>query len=205
MKKLLSLILLLVTIATQSQTIKENTVYLNFSAGLSRSEDGLEFLVKESANQWSPMINIGVGYRFNKNLGIELNSSAMVTSIDANGALKSNNQQVKIEARHSNIIFSPVVFLPISNKSEIFLKVGYGVLFSQSKINTSLNNEDKVSTNNTGYLIGLGYNRQITNNIVLSAQFDFSDSYGKKEVWTGDLGLLHIGIRYLFNKNKLKN
>ena len=202
MKKNIFTILLIITSSIiQSQTVKKNPVYFNFSSGLSRSEDGLAFLVNGSAKQWSPMINVGVGYRYNKNFGLELNGSTMITPISAEGVLVSNSGKVEIEAKHSNVILSPMVFLPFSNKSEIFLKVGCGILFSKSTIATSSNNDNEVFTDNFGYLIGLGYNKKVSENLVLSAQFDFSDSYGKKEVWTGDLGLLHVGIRYSFKSN----
>lgn len=202
MKKNIFTILLIITSSIiQSQTVKKNAVYFNFSSGLSRSEDGLAFLVNGSAKQWSPMINVGVGYRYNKNFGLELNGSTMITPISAEGVLVSNSGKVEIEAKHSNVILSPMLFLPFSNKSEIFLKVGCGILFSKSTIATSSNNDNEVFTDNFGYLIGLGYNKKVSENLVLSAQFDFSDSYGKKEVWTGDLGLLHVGIRYSFKSN----
>ncbi|WP_162127480.1 outer membrane beta-barrel protein [Flavobacterium phycosphaerae] len=202
MKKNIFTILLIITSSIiQSQTVKKNAVYFNFSSGLSRSEDGLAFLVNGSAKQWSPMINVGVGYRYNKNFGLELNGSTMITPISAEGVLVINSGKVEIEAKHSNVILSPMVFLPFSNKSEIFLKVGCGILFSKSTIATSSNNDNEVFTDNFGYLIGLGYNKKVSENLVLSAQFDFSDSYGKKEVWTGDLGLLHVGIRYSFKSN----
>lgn len=202
MKKNIFTILLIITSSViQSQTVKKNTVYFSISSGLSRSEDGLAFLLKDSAKQWSPMINLGVGYRYNKNFGLELNGSTMITPISAEGVLVSNNGNVEIEAKHSNIILSPKVFLPFSNKSEIFLKVGCGILFSKSTITTSSNNDNEVFTNNFGYLIGLGYNKKVGESLVFSAQFDFSDSYGKKDVWTGDLGLLHVGISYSFNRN----
>lgn len=197
MKKNIFTILLIITSSIiQSQTVKKNAVYFNFSTGLSRSEDGLAFLVKSSAKQWSPMINVGVGYRYNKNFGLELNGSTMITPVSAEGVLVSNNGKVEIEAKHSNVILSPMFFLPFSNKSEIFLKVGCGILFSKSTIATSSNNDNELLTDNFGYLLGLGFNKKVSENLVLSAQFDFSDSYGKKEVWTGDLGLLHVGIRY---------
>jgi opacity protein-like surface antigen len=200
MKKNIFTILLIITSSViQSQTVKKNTVYFSISSGLSRSEDGLAFLLKDSAKQWSPMINLGVGYRYNKNFGLELNGSTMITPISAEGVFVSNSGKVEIEAKHSNVILSPMVFLPFSNKSEIFLKVGCGILFSKSTIATSSNNDNEVFTDNFGYLIGLGFNKKVSENLVLSAQFDFSDSYGKKEAWTGDLGLLHIGIRYSIN------
>jgi hypothetical protein len=34
--------------------------------------------------------------------------------------------------------------------------------------------------------------------MTLTAQFDFSDAYGSEDVWTGDLGLLNLGVKYSF-------
>jgi hypothetical protein len=43
--------------------------------------------------------------------------------------------------------------------------------------------------------------KRITNKLALTTQFDFSDSYGSKEVWEGDLGLLSVGIKYAINND----
>lgn len=204
MKKFLITIILIAycPLIALSQTISKNAVYLNFSAGLSRSEDGLAFLVYNSASQYAPMLNVGLGYRLNNYLGFELNGATMIGSISATGTLVSNNQQADVKARHSNLVFSPVLSIPFSTKSEFIFKVGGGLLFSQTEINSTSNPDFKQFADNFGYLVALGYSRRINEKIALSAQFDFSDSYGDKDSWRGDLGLLNIGFKYRFKNKK---
>ena len=185
-----------------AQTLPNKTLYVHASAGLARSEDGLKFMVKESASQWTPKVNLGVGYRFNKYLGIETHAATMLTSLKANGTLVLNNEKAEVTARHSNVMISPKFYLPIGDKSEIFLRTGIGFLRSQSEINSPSNRDFKKSTANIGYMVALGYAHKLTDKVVFTLQFDFSDPYGSKDVWEGDLGLLNAGIKYLLNNKK---
>jgi len=185
-----------------AQTFPNNTLYAHASAGLARSEDGLKFMVKESASQWTPKANLGFGYRFNKYLGIETHAATMLTSLKANGTLVLNNEKAEVTARHSNVMISPKFYLPLGDKSELFLRTGLGFLLSQSEINSPSNPDFKKSTSNIGYMVSLGYAHKLTEKIVFTLQFDFSDPYGSKDVWEGDLGLLNAGIKYKMNKVK---
>ena len=185
-----------------AQTLPNKTFYVHASAGLARSEDGLKFMVKESASQWTPKANLGVGYRFNKYLGIETHAATMLTSLKANGTLVLNNEKVEVTARHSNVMISPKFYLPLGDKSELFLRTGIGFLLSQSEINSPSNPDFKKSTSNIGYMVSLGYAHKLTDKVVFTLQFDFSDPYGSKDVWEGDLGLLNAGIKYSLNKKK---
>jgi opacity protein-like surface antigen len=185
-----------------AQTLPNNTLYIHASAGLARSEDGLKFMVKESASQWTPKANLGVGYRFNKYLGIETHAATMLTSLKANGTLVLNNEKAEVTARHSNVMISPKFYLPLGDKSELFLRTGLGFLLSQSEINSPSNPDFKKSTSNIGYMVSLGFAQKLTEKIVFTLQFDFSDPYGSKDVWEGDLGLLNAGIKYKINKVK---
>jgi opacity protein-like surface antigen len=185
-----------------AQTFPNNTLYAHVSAGLARSEDGLKFMVKESASQWTPKANLGFGYRFNKYLGIETHAATMLTSLKANGTLVLNNEKAEVTARHSNVMISPKFYLPLGDKSELFLRTGLGFLLSQSEINSLSNPDFKKSTSNIGYMVSLGYAHKLTEKIVFTLQFDFSDPYGSKDVWEGDLGLLNAGIKYSLNHKK---
>jgi len=185
-----------------AQTLPNKTLYVHASAGLARSEDGLKFMVKESASQWTPKANLGVGYRFNKYLGIETHAATMLTSLKANGTLVLNNEKAEVIARHSNVMISPKFYLPLGDKSELFLRTGIGFLLSQSKINSPSNPDFKKSTSNIGYMVSLGYAHKLTDKVVFTLQFDFSDPYGSKDVWEGDLGLLNAGIKYSINNKK---
>jgi opacity protein-like surface antigen len=185
-----------------AQTLPNNTLYIHASAGLARSEDGLKFMVKESASQWTPKANLGVGYRFNKYLGIETHAATMLTSLKANGTLVLNNEKAEVTARHSNVMISPKFYLPLGDKSELFLRTGLGFLLSQSEINSPSNPDFKKSTSNIGYMVSLGFAQKLTEKIVFTLQFDFSDPYGSKDVWEGDLGLLNAGIKYSINNKK---
>ena len=185
-----------------AQTFPNKTLYVHASAGLARSEDGLKFMVKESASQWTPKANLVVGYRFNKYLGIETHAATMLTSLKANGTLVLNNEKAEVTARHSNVMISPKFYLPFGDKSEIFLRTGLGFLLSQSEINSPSNPRFKKSTSNIGYMVSLGYAHKLTDKVVFTLQFDFSDPYGSKDVWEGDLGLLNAGIKYSLNKKK---
>lgn len=196
------LILLASSTELMAQTFTNKTLYVHTSAGLSRSEDGLKFMVTESASQWVPMVNLGVGYRFNKYLGIETHAATMLTSLKANGTLVLNNEKAEVTARHSNVMISPKFYLPIGDKSEIFLRTGIGFLLSQSEINSPSNPDFKKSTTNIGYMVSLGYAHKLTDKLVFTLQFDFSDPYGSKDVWEGDLGLLNAGIKYKISKVK---
>jgi opacity protein-like surface antigen len=179
-----------------AQSFPNKMIYGHVSAGLARSEDGLKFLIKQSASQWTPMVNIGAGYRFNKNLGMEILNASMITTLKAEGVLVANGQGAKVTARHSNIVISPVFYFPTSNKSELFIRTGLGFLFSNTSINTASNSKVQKSTSNIGYMVTLGYAHSVSAKLAVTAQFDFSDAYGSNDVWTGDLGLLTIGIRY---------
>ena len=185
-----------------AQTLPNKTLYVHASAGLARSEDGLKFMVKESASQWTPKVNLGVGYRFNKYLGIETHAATMLTSLKANGTLVLNNEKAEVTARHSNVMISPKFYLPLGDKSELFLRTGLGFLLSQSEINSPSNPDFKKSTSNIGYMVSLGFAQKLTEKIVFTLQFDFSDPYGSKDVWEGDLGLLNAGIKYSINNKK---
>jgi opacity protein-like surface antigen len=185
-----------------AQTFPNKTFYVHASAGLARSEDGLKFMVKASASQWTPKANLGVGYRFNKYLGIETHAATMLTSLKANGTLLLNNEKAEVTAKHSNVMISPKFYLPLGDKSELFLRTGIGFLLSQSKINSPSNPDFKKSTSNIGYMVSLGYAHKLTEKIVFTLQFDFSDPYGSKDVWEGDLGLLNAGIKYSLNHKK---
>jgi len=185
-----------------AQTLPNKTFYVHASAGLARSEDGLKFMVKESASQWTPKANLGVGYRFNKYLGIETHAATMLSSLKANGTLVLNNEKAEVTARHSNVMISPKFYLPLGDKSELFLRTGLGFLLSQSEINSPSNPDFKKSTSNIGYMVSLGYAHKLTEKIVFTLQFDFSDPYGSKDVWEGDLGLLNAGIKYSLNHKK---
>ncbi len=201
--KILSLLLLWMPILqTKAQIMSNKTFYLNASIGLARSEDGLDFLIKNSASQWTPMLNIGIGYRINKYLGVELNAATMLTELKAEGTLVSNNEKASINARHSNLIIGPIFHLPISSKSEIFLRTGVGLLLSKSEINSSSNPDFEKYTSNVGYKVTLGYARRVSTRLILMAEADFSDTYGSEDVWAGDIGLLNVGIKYSLNKNK---
>jgi opacity protein-like surface antigen len=186
----------------KAQTMPNKSIYLAATAGLARSEDGLKFLIKSSASQWTPMLNIGFGFRINKYLGIEFNTATMLTKLKAEGILVSNSENAMITTKHSSLIISPIFHFPISSKSEIFLRTGGGVLFSTSKINSFSNPNFKKSTSNIGYMITLGYAQKLSDRLTLTVQFDFSDAYGSKDVWEGDLGLLNIGVKYNLNNKK---
>lgn len=185
-----------------AQALPDQTLYAHASAGLARSEDGLKFMVKESASQWTPKLNLGIGYRFNKYLGIETHAATMLTSLKATGTLVLNNEKAEVTARHSNVMISPKFYLPFGDKSELFLRTGLGFLLSQSKINSPSNPDFKKSTTNIGYMVSLGYGYRLSKKVVFTLQFDFSDPYGSKDVWEGDLGLLNAGIKYSLNKKK---
>ena len=206
MRRLVKLCLFLLFCASSikviAQTLPNKTLYVHASAGLARSEDGLKFMVKESASQWTPKANLGFGYRFNKYLGIETHAATMLTSLKANGTLVLNNEKAEVTARHSNVMISPKFYLPIGDKSELFLRTGLGFLLSQSEINSPSNPDFKKSTSNIGYMVSLGYAHKLTEKIVFTLQFDFSDPYGSKDVWEGDLGLLTAGIKYSLNHKK---
>ncbi len=206
MRRLVKLCLFLLFCASSikviAQTLPNKTLYVHASAGLARSEDGLKFMVKESASQWNPKANLGFGYRFNKYLGIETHAATMLTSLKANGTLVLNNEKAEVTARHSNVMISPKFYLPLGDKSELFLRTGLGFLLSQSEINSPSNPDFKKSTSNIGYMVSLGYAHKLTEKIVFTLQFDFSDPYGSKDVWEGDLGLLNAGIKYSLNHKK---
>jgi opacity protein-like surface antigen len=159
-------------------------------------------MVKESASQWTPKANLGIGYRFSKYLGIETHAATMLTSLKATGKLVTNNEKADVRARHSNVMISPKFYLPFGDKSEIFLRTGVGFLLSQSTISSPSNPNFKKSTSNFGYMVSLGYAHKLTDKVVFTLQFDFSDPYGSKDVWEGDLGLLNAGIKYKINKVK---
>ena len=197
-----TLILLTSGIKLIAQSLPNKTLYAHASAGLARSEDGLKFMVKESASQWTPKLNLGIGYRFNKYLGIEIHAATMLTLLKAKGTLVLNNEKAEVTARHSNVMISPKFYLPLGDKSELFLRTGLGFLLSQSEINSPSNPDFKKSTSNIGYMVSLGYAYRLSEKIVFTLQFDFSDPYGSKDVWEGDLGLLNAGIKYKINKVK---
>jgi opacity protein-like surface antigen len=184
-----------------AQTLPAKTFYMIGSFGLARSEDGLKFINTQSASQWTPKANIGLGYRINNFLGIEIHSATMLTTLKADGTLVSNNESAKVTARHSNVILSPIFHLQISSKSEVFLRTGAGILLSNTKINSLSNPNFNKSTSNIGYMVSLGYAYKVSANVVVTAQFDFSDAYGSEDVWTGDLGLLNLGVKYSFNSS----
>jgi hypothetical protein len=48
-------------------------------------------------------------------------------------------------------------------------------------------------------MVSLGYAYRLTEKVVFTVQFDFSDPYGSEDVWMGDLGLLNAGIKYSLN------
>jgi opacity protein-like surface antigen len=123
----------------------------------------------------------------------------MLTTLKADGALVSNNESAKVTASHSNVIISPIFYLPTSSKSELFLRTGAGLLLSNTKINSTSNPNFSKSTSNIGYMVSLGYAHKVSARMTLTAQFDFSDAYGSEDVWTGDLGFLNLGVRYSFN------
>jgi opacity protein-like surface antigen len=206
MSRLIKLCLFFVFCASSvkviAQTLPNKTLYTHASAGLARSEDGLKFMVKESASQWTPKANLGIGYRFNKYLGIETHAATMLTSLKANGTLVLNNEKAEVTAIHSNVMISPKFYLPLGEKSEIFLRTDLGFLISQSEINSPSNPDLKKSTSNIGYMVSLGYAHKLTDKVVFTLQFDFSDPYGSKDVWEGDLGLLNAGIKYSLNNKK---
>ncbi|MFN5070448.1 MAG: outer membrane beta-barrel protein [Bacteroidota bacterium] len=206
MSRLIKLCLFFVFCASSvkviAQTLPNKTLYTHASAGLARSEDGLKFMVKESASQWTPKANLGIGYRFNKYLGIETHAATMLTSLKAKGTLVLNNEKAEVTAIHSNVMISPKFYLPLGDKSEIFLRTGLGFLISQSEINSPSNPDLKKSTSNIGYMVSLGYAHKLTDKVVFTLQFDFSDPYGSKDVWEGDLGLLNAGIKYSLNNKK---
>jgi len=185
-----------------AQALLNKTLYAHASAGLARSEDGLKFMVKESASQWTSKLNLGIGYRFNKYLGIETHAATMLTSLKAKGTLVLNNEKVEVTARHSNVMISPKFYLPFGDKSEIFLRTGVGFLLSQSTISSPSNPNFEKSTSNFGYMVSLGYAHKLTDKVVFTLQFDFSDPYGSKDVWEGDLVLLNAGIKYSLNHKK---
>ena len=117
MRRLVKLCLFLLFCASSikviAQTLPNKTLYVHASAGLARSEDGLKFMVKESASQWTPKANLGFGYRFNKYLGIETHAATMLTSLKANGTLVLNNEKAEVTARHSNVMISPKFTCPL--------------------------------------------------------------------------------------------
>jgi opacity protein-like surface antigen len=195
-------VLLCIYFDAKAQILPNKTLYLHASAGLARSEDGLKFMVKESASQWTPKVNLGIGYRLSQHLGIEIHTATMLISLKANGTLVVNNEKVDVTARHSNVMISPKFYLPISDKSEVFLRTGVGFLLSQSTISSPSKPNFEKSTSNFGYMVSLGYAHKLTDKVVFTLQFDFSDPYGSKDVWEGDLGLLNAGIKYKINKVK---
>lgn len=197
---LLVVVLLCIYFEANAQTLPNKTLYAHASVGLARSEDGLKFMVKESASQWTPKANLGIGYRFSKYLGIETHASTMLISLKATGKLVPNNEKVDVTARHSNVMISPKFYLAFSDKSEIFLRTGVGFLLSQSTISSPSNPNFEKSTSNFGYMVSLGYAHKLTDKVVFTLQFDFSDPYGSEDVWEGDLGLLNFGVKYSINK-----
>lgn len=172
------------------------TFYVSASAGLARSEDGLGFLVKRSASQWTPMANIGAGYRFNRVLGVELRSAYMLADLKAEGTLLSTNEPVNVTARHYSLVIGPIFHLPLSDRSEVYLGTGAGLLFSNTEMNSPSDPDLQTFTTNIGYMVTIGYARQLSGRVMATMQFDFSDPYGSAGVWEGDLGLLNIGIKY---------
>lgn len=196
----LVVVLLCIYFEANAQTLPNKTLYAHASVGLARSEDGLKFMVKESASQWTPKANLGIGYRFSKYLGIETHAATMLTSLKATGKLVTNNEKVDVTARHSNVMISPKFYLPFGDKSEIFLRTGVGFLLSQSTISSPSNPNFEKSTSNFGYMVSLGYAHKLTDKVVFTLQFDFSDPYGSEDVWEGDLGLLNFGVKYSINK-----
>ncbi|MFN5215160.1 MAG: hypothetical protein ACK5DY_11135, partial [Bacteroidota bacterium] len=74
-----------------------------------------------------------------KYLGIETHAATMLTSLKANGTLVLNNEKAEVTAIHSNVMISPKLYLPLGDKSEIFLRTGLGFLISQSEINSPSN------------------------------------------------------------------
>jgi opacity protein-like surface antigen len=195
----LFVLLLCSFVEINAQTFRAKTFYMIGSVGLARSEDGLKFINTQSTSQWTPKANIGLGYRINNFFGIEIHSATMLTTLKAEGTLVSNNESAKVTARHSNVMLSPIFHLQISSKSEVFLRTGAGILLSNTKVNSLSNPNFNKSTSNIGYMVSLGYAHKVSANMIVTAQFDFSDPYGSEDVWTGDVGLLNLGVRYSFN------
>jgi opacity protein-like surface antigen len=198
----LFLLFLISFIKINAQSSPPKNLYLIATFGLARSEDGLAFLAKQSTSQWTPMVNIGLGYRFGKHFGVEILSSSMITSLKAEGTLISNTQNAKVTTRHSSIVLSPVFYLPFTTKSEVFVRTGAGLLLSTTKINSSANPNFSKSSSNLGYMVAIGYAYKVNPKLTITGQFDFSDAYGKNDVWTGDLGQLNFGIRYSLTNAK---
>ena len=208
MKYLIHLLVAVIILTTSiielnAQSLPIKTIYIHASGGLARSEDGLKFLTTSSTSQWTPMLNVGIGFRLNKYISIETHAATMLISLKAEGILVSNNETVNISARHSNIMIGSKFNLPTGKKSDIFLRTSLGLLLSQSEIKNSTNTILKKPTSNIGYMITLGYARRLSNKVIATLQFDFSDPYGRKDVWEGDMGLLNAGIIYSLNNKKL--
>jgi opacity protein-like surface antigen len=158
-------------------------------------------MVKESTSQWTPMANLGIGYRFSKYLGIETHAATMLTSLKAKGTLVGNSEKADVTARHSNVMISRIFYLAFRGKSEIFLRTGVGFLLTQSTISSPSNPDFNKSNSNIGYMVTLGYAYKMSTRTSVTTQFDFSDAYGSEDVWTGDLGLLNVGVKYVLNNH----
>ena len=188
------LLILIPFTESKAQTISGRTTYLHASAGLARSEDGLRFLSSYSASQWTPMLNVGLGHRFNRNIGLEAHAATMLTRLNAEGMSVSNNQKTSVAARHSNLMAGLKLFAPMSDRFEMFIRASIGVLFSRSAISSDTGPAFEKSTSNLGYMIAFGFAYRVGNKAILTMQFDFSDPYGSENVWSGDMGLLNIGV-----------
>ena len=58
------MVLLCIYFEANAHTLPNKTLYAHASVGLARSEDGLKFMIKESASQWTPKANLGIGYQY---------------------------------------------------------------------------------------------------------------------------------------------
>ena len=190
------LLILIPFTESKAQTISGSTTYLHASAGLARSEDGLRFLSSYSASQWTPMLNVGLGHRFNRNIGLEAHAATMLTRLNAEGLSVSNNQKTSVAARHSNLMAGLKLFAPMSDRFEMFIRASVGMLFSRSDITAVSDLTLRKSTSNLGYMFSFGFAHRLAGKTVLTIQFDFSDPYGSEDVWYGDMGLLNIGMKF---------
>ena len=180
------------------------TSYVSASAGLARSEDGLGFLVKRSASQWTPMAGIGAGYRFNRVLGIALRSACMLTDLQAEGTLISNNEPVNVTARHCSLVIGPIFHLPLSGRSEVYLGTGAGLLFSNTEMNSPSDPDLQTFTTNIGYMVTIGYARQLSRRVMTTMAYKsnpwpiYEDNSLTKEVGESPfpLGSLRFGVNF---------
>lgn len=200
--RLLLLLLPILTAESNGQAVRSSRTYVSAAIGASRSCDGLDFIDVRSLSQWSPMLTLGLGLRINDYFGIEAQSALMLSDLTAQGTLISTRESASVSAGHQSFVISPKLYLPLSAKSEVFLRAGVGFLLSQSSISSPSNPSVAKSSSNMGYMTSLGYARQIGSSTVATLQVELSDTYGSAGAWSGGLCLMSIGVLYAFDERR---